>query len=114
MPISTLMRCGCSAGQPTCRDRGGSSGGTDHGGPDHGAHLCHGAGLLSLGRVERCGISMTTPVGLFTTGRANVAHPLVRLAKVLLFHQGLGGTRRDQRHWSIWSEVRGCQAGRRN
>jgi hypothetical protein len=60
---------------------------------------------LTMGRIfamsldpDRLGVSnsaassMTTPVGLFTTGRANVAHPLVRLAKVLLFHQGLGGT----------------------
>lgn len=45
-----------------------------------------------LGVSSAAASSMTTPVGLFTTGRANVAHPLVRLAKLLLFHQGLGGT----------------------
>ncbi len=45
-----------------------------------------------LGVSSAAASSITTPVGLFTSGRANVAHPLVRLAKVLLFHQGLGGT----------------------
>jgi hypothetical protein len=60
---------------------------------------------LTFGRIfgraldaKRLGVSspkdskLLTPVGLFTTGRVNASHPLVRLAKVFLFHQSSGGT----------------------
>jgi hypothetical protein len=60
---------------------------------------------LTLGRIfgraldpKRVGVSspkdskLLTPVGLFTTGRINAPHPLVRLAKVFLFYQNSGGT----------------------